>query len=105
MPALLTSGLPRSADFVDWTKLEDRPAAPPHTENYPFGYRFRTSPEPSGEPIPVAEYDPERQLAALEDGRPLTPFAKGTLRWVPCLVNTSLDGLVIKDPILDEESD
>jgi putative ATP-grasp target RiPP len=98
MPALLTSGLPTSLDFIDWTSVDnERPPAPPHTDNQPFGYRFRTSPPAVREPIGPMEYDPDLQMVRSQIDRTLIPQAKGTRCGGNTYTATSLDGVVIID--------
>jgi hypothetical protein len=63
--ALLTSGFPVAPDFCAGQVLTDAPELPAHTENDPFGYRFRAAPEPS-DTITGLDYDPESQLGRFD---------------------------------------
>ena len=63
--ALLTSGFPVAPDFCAGQMLIDAPELPAHTENDPFGYRFRAAPEPT-DTITGLDYDPESQLGRFD---------------------------------------
>lgn len=97
MPALLTPGLPRSRDFIDWTSIEQRPPAPPHSDSHPFGYRFRTDDTGSMEMLDSLEYDPDLQIARTKTGHPITPVAKGSRCGGNTYTKTYLDGTVVID--------
>lgn len=68
-----------------------RPVPPPQTMNQPFGYRFRTVSEPSGEPIAFPRYDAERQVTFVKDD--LVPMATNpTYKKVWKITETWTDG-------------
>lgn len=78
-------------DFTTPRNDPNRPAPPAPAMDQPFGYRFRTVSEASGEPIVFPRYDPERQVSLVKDG--LVPMATNpTYKKVWKITETWTDG-------------